>query len=703
MTDVDVRDRTASCDVPEETHAHADYAVDPLSLKQTFLRLIAVGITAAVVTLMAWAVLRSISWPAYNSSWVLRALATAGSMIVTVATAWICYRWIQTGARRRSGDAQAEATDGQGTAKAQRSRALAFILQYLGYLAPAGLVITSTAIPLAATHLYLDGISVDNEFRTQYLTRMADSLSHADMAYVDIPSFYPGLWFFGGGALAHLVGMSGWAVFQPWALATIAMAGSMVAVVWHRILGSFVVAVATALASTAVVLVVAPEEPYAAVVALGMAPGLILARRAVTGGNAALIATIAYLGLSANLYTLFTAISALAVVIIALGAAWSRKAFAPIVRLVIIGVSSLAIAAVGWGPYILRLLSDPHDPAGTAQHYLPEAGTELPTPFFDDPTIAIASLIGLFWLVWRYRDEDTRAITIGLATCFLWVVMSMLMPLAGSTLLGFRVGGPIAVLLTVAGVLGVAQFRLNGLKKFYPELGNLRESTLATRLMVIVLALACVSYTSLIPEKNEEKIDLAYTDSDGNGNRGDKFPADATTYYQYIDRVLHDALGQRAGSVVLTDESNFLAYYPYNSFQAFTAHYANPLGQYSKRAQDIEEWTTISDPQELQDAMATAEREHGFKQPDALVLRGQLELKESAKQLAELKPEEGQFPTTTGVGKDGFSYKIADDIYPNNPNVRFRTVTFKPQAFTEGWDLTQVGPFVLAVRQAAKT
>ena len=46
-------------------------------------------------------------------------------------------------------------------------------------------------------------------------------------------------------------------------------------------------------------------------------------------------------------------------------------------------------------------------------------------------------------------------------------------------------------------------------------------------------------------------------------------------------------------------------------------------------------------------------------------------------------------------------YDIAEDIYPNNPNVRFRGVWFNPAVFLnnpEHWNVTQVGPFVVVTR-----
>ena len=47
------------------------------------------------------------------------------------------------------------------------------------------------AVSLQGTRYYIGGISVDQLFRTQYLTRLASSPALADMNYRDIPAFYP--------------------------------------------------------------------------------------------------------------------------------------------------------------------------------------------------------------------------------------------------------------------------------------------------------------------------------------------------------------------------------------------------------------------------------------------------------------------------------------------------------------------------------
>ena len=46
--------------------------------------------------------------------------------------------------------------------------------------------------------------------------------------------------------------------------------------------------------------------------------------------------------------------------------------------------------------------------------------------------------------------------------------------------------------------------------------------------------------------------------------------------------------------MVLTDEKTFMSYYPYWGFNAFTSHYANPLGEFSTRNEQIETWANDS-------------------------------------------------------------------------------------------------------------
>ena len=660
------------------------YVTDTLTLQQTLLRMAVAGALAAAMTLVAWFVLGSVQWPSYNNSFVLRAISTAGTTAVIAVAALTTWLWLHP-------------PKGQPLPRWMR-----LVTHLIAYLAPAALVITTLAIPLAATRLYLEGTSVDQGFRTQFLTRMTDQLGWHDMAYIDMPSFYPGLWFFSGGAFAKLTGLAGWAAFKPWALITLAVASAMLVPVWQRLTGSLAVALAITLTTTAIMVRQAPDEPYAAIVAIGMPAAFLMSRRALEGGKAAIAGNIIYLGLSANLYTLFTGISALTIVIMAFVVALVDKSWKPIWRLIVIGVSSLAIAAIGWGPYLWAMLTQPHGPS-KAQHYLPKDGTEIPMPFFDNITLFLLGAIAIIWIIARVRDADVHSMAVGLAVCYGWVFLSLLATIFGTTLLAFRVWLPIALILSVSAVLALAELRIQGLKRFYPQQMLTANTKVITGVMAVFLAATCVHFVTTTTNHVRDSLDAAYTDTDGDAVRGDRMPADATQYYATIDQLISGHTGSQAGTIVLTDEKNFMSYYPYHGYQAITAHYSNPLGEFERRNQAIEAWTTIDDPQELRDAMDAAERDNGWQAPDALVLRGQLDVEKQDPKEENSEQEDSaadplhDLPKVTGPGDGTFSYQIADDIYPSNPNVRFRTVNFQASAFADGWELHQVGPFVVAL------
>lgn len=666
------------------------FTKDALSIRQTLVRLVVTAALAFAGTTLGWYLMAHTNFPAFTNSFVLRGLTTAAIVILVVVTGLACYWWVYPAKWMLSGQATGAQGKSLGARRSQRPALrgwVSVLLQLIMHLAPAVLVLAALGIPLAATQLYLGGISVDQAFRTQFLTRMTDHLGWEDMAYIDQPSFYPGLWFFSGGLFARTFGLDGWVAMQPWALITMAMAASMLVPVWQRISGSLPIASALALVTVTVTLTAGGDEPYAAIVAMGMAPAFVLARRALHGGRAALVGSIIYLGLSANLYTLYTAVSALTVVVLAVAGAIMERGIKPLIRLVAIGAGSIAIALLGWAPYLWSLVTQPHGSTSTAQHYLPEVATQVPTPFFESAAIGVLSIIALIWMVFRRKDGDVRALTLGLLVCYAWVILSLLMTVFGTTLLGFRMAVPISIILAVSGVLAIADWRLVYVPQFTATAGRKPvNGVLISRVMAIVMAVCGIHYATQIPHEHENHIDTAYTDTDGEGKRADKLPGDSAVYYSQVDEVLSEELGGRSGKVLLTDEKSFLAYYPYHAYQAFTSHYANPLGDFARRNEEIEGWSKIADPKDLLAAMDNAEKEYGWKAPDALLMRGQLDSTDSSSDGAD-------------DADSTFTYLVADDIYPSQPNVRFRAIHFDASAFSEGWDLHQVGPFVIAVRQ----
>ena len=99
---------------------------------------------------------------------------------------------------------------------------------------------------------------------------------------------------------------------------------------------------------------------------------------------------------------------------------------------------------------------------------------------------------------------------------------------------------------------------------------------------------------------------IAYTDTDGHGQRGDRRPPSSEKFYGAVDAAIRQATGKpRDQTVVLTADYSFLSYYPYWGFQGLTSHYANPLAQFDQRAAQIKQWAKLKTADEFIHALDT--------------------------------------------------------------------------------------------------
>lgn len=651
------------------------YTTDRLSRGRTIGAIAVAALAGGGTTLLAWYLLHSVAFPAFNTSYVLRALSTAGSCLLLLLVGWLVIMWLRDDQRAR--EEGIYAANGK-----LRPRWRVWLTYVVLYLSPAGLVVTATGVPLAATPLYLDGLQSDQAFRTQFLTRLTETAHLEDMAYLDLPSYYPGGWFWVGGRFANLLNLSGWEAFQPWALVSMAAAGCVLVPVWQRITSSLPVSAGIAMVSVCLVLTMAPEEPYAAIIALGAPAATLIARRALIGSWFATAALIIYLGLSATMYTLFTGAVALSVLVIATlitMRALHHRRWVPPRHLGIIAVGSAAISLLAWGPYFWTVWQGAPHSGATATHYLPPDGVHLPVPFLAFSVVGVLCLAGLIHLIVALKDPDIRTMGISLVCFYVWALASMIAPLLGNTLLGYRLESVIVLQFAAAGVLGFAKLRLMGMHRIYPDRMGPHMRRVVTSVLVVAMCAAGLSYVQIIPGTNQASIDYAYTDTDGNGERADRFEPDSASYYPEIRAALDEAGYTVDNAVVLTEEKNFLATSGYHSFQAFTSHYANPLGEFGKRNDAISEWATLSweagsDPAVFAQMLS----EYPWQAPNVFLFRGQAD-------------------DLTAEDSDGWKTHIAEDIFPNYPNVRYTAVFFNPAAFADPsrWSVSQIGPFVV--------
>ena len=516
------------------------------------------------------------------------------------------------------------------------------------------------------------------------------------MTYVDIPPFYPAGWFWIGGRVGNVLGMDGWEVFKPYAIGLLAIAAAVALVLWTQLVRADL-AVGAAAAVTAMTLAYASPEAYGAVLVVFLPPVLVLAWGALhrsSGGWGAVLGTGLFLGVAACFYTLYLAIAAFTVVLMAVVAAgvavytrredlrprvggpravggpapW-RAAIAPLTKLVAMGAIAVVLALVVWAPYLLKMLSGAKLPSGNAFHYLPQSGAELAFPMLEFSLRGALCLLGTLWLVLRAgSSRRAQALGLGVLAIYLWTLLSMAATAAGTTLLSFRLEPVLLAVLAAAGVFGFVE--LAGV--IYRALHEPAPARIAAGVLAVLGALAFAQH---IPTVLTHEIDTAYTDTvptdtptaDGTfGERADKRKPSAVAYYHAVDEALLARTGRpRDESVVLTADTSFLAFYPYFGFQALTSHYANPLSDFKARAATIAAWSKLDSSPALLDAMATAP----WRAPDAFLFR-----------------------------RDGDTYtlRLAEDVYPNDPNVKRYTVAFPKTLFTDpAFTTTDIGPFTL--------
>jgi len=540
------------------------------------------------------------------------------------------------------------------------------------------LITVVIAVPLGGSSLFLNGVSFDQLFRTQYFTRLTDSAALTDMNYAYIQSFYPAGWFWIGGRVANLLGMTGWEALKPYAIGSLAVAAVVAVVLWSRLLRTDQ-ALLVAVASTVVGVSTGAPEPYGAVIALVLPPVLVLTwsrLRAQPGRwRASLVGAGLFLGVAATFYTLYLGLATLMVVVMALLATWlERRArgnaagVRVLARVGVVAVIAIVIALLVWAPYVLELFSG-QKTTNAAQRYLPPYGATFLLPMTTPTVVGALSLIGTVWMVVRARTSIiAQALGIGVLCIYLWLALSLLAIFAHTTLLGFRLGVPLDALLAAAGAMGVIDAA--GTVAVWWRTRPVERSVPWRAGLVTVGVLCAFSVAQGIPDGVNFEINQAYTDANGHGVRADGGPAGDASFYPALDATLGAQTHKPARDVVvLSTDYKFLSFYPYRGFQMFTPHYANPLADYPDRNAEIARWATASSPADLLRQLDTSP----WQPPTAFVLRD---------------------------AGDHYTVGLSRDAFPAYPNVQFYDVPLPKSLFADpAFTTTSVGPFAVIVRK----
>jgi galactan 5-O-arabinofuranosyltransferase len=353
----------------------------------------------------------------------------------------------------------------------------------------------------------------------------------------------------------------------------------------------------------------------------------------------------------------------------------------PAARLAVIGFGSIVIALAVWAPYLIASLGGAPADSGTALHYLPDSGARLPLPMTAGGLTGWVCLAGLVWIVARaWTSRRAQALGLGVAAVYLWSLASMAVTVLGTTMLGFRLEPVLILLLVVAGVFALADVAGLAVRAAGRETGD-RGGTerpaaeardrrrRATAVVGVLATIAGLAHAQSVPDHLHEEIRLAYTDTDGAGERADRYPPGPESHYAEVDRVILEAFPgrERTDLVVVSTADSFLSFHPYLAYQAVTSHYANPLGRYAERNEAMIGWEDATSGDELFAMLDDTP----WRRPDAILAR---------------------------PSGSGYALRLAEDTYPNDPNVRRFGVTIPAEA-VDGphFEVHDVGPFAVIV------
>ncbi|WP_431958732.1 arabinofuranosyltransferase [Nocardia lijiangensis] len=498
------------------------------------------GLAAGVALLVAAIGLKaesSVQWPAYTTSNVLRALTTFGqaSVIAVLCTAVVL---------ARAGVSPTE------TVWERWAPGLAKLLSWIGI---SGLVTITIGMPLAATRLYLSGLSPDQQWRSELLGRFADSPAWRDGTYLGLPPDEAVGWYWLVGRATTMVGIPGWEALKLSAIFSISVAAVLALVWWSRLLRADV-AIVVAAATTAMALYAAPNPAFTVCLLL-LSPALVAAWSALRGAAANPAATAGFTRRATNSRQVWARLLGVGAYL-GLCAVFDQSAFVVAAS----AVTALALLAVA-------LPMEQHAGFERRKEWRGALGRWL---------VLAAMAVVTVTLVWgpylRLR---------GLSQ-FTEVQVS-----------AAALGAAVRVVLTAAGLLvAVATMRVASAIVSKPEqLG---------RVAAAVGVIGSVWLCQQIPDALEIPIAAAYSDTDGKGVRADDFPTSAVHSYQNVDKAITEATTRpRRDSVLLTGDTTLLAIYPYSGFLGQSARYSNPLANYDSRVRQIRDWAALGSPEEL--------------------------------------------------------------------------------------------------------
>ena len=453
---------------------------------------------------------------------------------------------------------------------------------------------------LQGTRYAFFGLASDSAFRTEAVTRFADSPALADYAYQDLAGYYPPAWAWLQGRAAALLDMPGWAVVKPATLVVAALVPLVAFFFWRRVVTDGEAAAVVLLTTLAVADLQKPDEwlvlaallPWWLEVVRGVRAEGIQPRRAWVDG-----VIVGGLLLTHSVYFLPLGLATLLGWLV--DAVRRRPPPLGLRRMLVIGVVGMIVSAPYWGSLVIgRLTSATSD---NLQMRCSRKGVEVPPLPVDPEWWLPLAVAGVLWILLRLpRDPRASSLALVLVSGYALTLGGQWLQRYDVALLPHKAEPVVLTVLVVAGVAAgctVVARALTAPPRRLPDALRRLLLPVAVPVTVTVLALSgVVAFLSLWAEDLQGQVPQQTRYPNGLFPEGHDRARTAHTWgSRVVDppsaKVLQawrDLSGRGpeddSETVLLTTRVDLLATTPVHPFIIWKSIYSHPNGAFRERA-----------------------------------------------------------------------------------------------------------------------
>ncbi|CCH90094.1 putative Arabinofuranosyltransferase aftA [Modestobacter italicus] len=461
-----------------------------------------------------------------------------------------------------------------------------------------------TVISLQGTDWFFSGPFGDQSFRLEYATRFADDLtSLADYTYAGAPAFYSPGWFWLVGAASAASGVPAWQAYKWTAVVTLFLAAALAFWLWRRTcstrLSALLLAVtiigqpalSAAWLGATTLLGAGASEPYSWVVTLALPP--LLTWWGSPGGRGGWRRGVALgvaLAAAAWLYLLYAAVGVLAVLVVAAvrggRGTWRELAVA--------GGTSVLLVLPWLGPFVVAWGDAGRPPSAATSWVEGESYVHLFTvtasPWFALAVVGAVALLGL-----RGRAHPRLRGCQGLVAAALALsVVQLVIGQLGGGVLAHRLVLVLSTALLAGGTLAVVEALPRAAR--WVRGRDWRRPAAAALAVALFVGTSghAQEWMSLDSDLRDLARGVAYPDgshpSVASRAMRLQYTGDPSADELYAAAVrTARAAGQPETGPVLTDDIPLMATSPLQGYLQWWELYSNPVGDYPRRKEFLED------------------------------------------------------------------------------------------------------------------